>query len=383
MAAPMPDADRVKARTWIPRWAAPEDNPALIALTAACPMAGDVVLCVDRSPDFFALNRLEGKAWRVAVVDAPDGSLAGCMAAAERSAYLAGEPRQVMYVSDLKVHPEYRGGGVADALSAFIREWCRMRGGDHVPTVMTVLGGNAPMSKRAEGPRGLPQLTRFAGIRAHNVALLWKRRPPKVEGITVARAGAAPDLAEMADLWTRIASRRQLAPVHDSGTLAAWMEQAPGLEWSDYWLVRNRDGKLEAFMGIWDQDTFKQMRVDRYSAGLRVFRLFFNLAAPLMGAAPLPAPGKHLRYLTAVNICVPEGRADMLRALLIAAYNGLRGKGHAFFTVGLDPKDPLNAAFKGLMAQPTDIDALVTTPSGRYQGSALDALPLHFEIALV
>ena len=44
------------------------DNDALIELTAACTMHGDIALRMDRSPDFFALNRLEGNDARVGVV---------------------------------------------------------------------------------------------------------------------------------------------------------------------------------------------------------------------------------------------------------------------------------------------------------------------------
>lgn len=380
-----------------PRLAGPADNQALIALTAACPMEGDVGLCVDRSPDFFALNRMEGQDFRLAVTDAPDGTLAGCMAGAERLAYVNGETCKVMYVSDLKVHPSFRGSGggpvsgpgggagAADAMSEFLREYCRERGGDDVLTVMTVLGGNASMAKRAGGPRGLPYLSRFASIRAHNISLLWKRRMPATPGLTgvkIVRATAA-DAQEMADLWQRVAPRRQFAPVFTAQGFSEWVEKAPGLSWSDYRLARDREGRLLGFLAFWDQDVFKQMRVVRYSTGLKAFRFFFNLAAPALGATPLPRAGKQLRYLTAVNLCVPGDRADILRSLVISSYNESRGRGYAFLTVGLDRRDPLSAALDGLMAQPTDIDALVSTPAGRYQGPALDVLPLHFEIALV
>ena len=376
------EGSAAKAAAWRPRLATPEDNRALIDLTAACAMEGDIGLRVDRSPDFFALNRLEGKDFRVAVADAPGGGLAGCMAGAERLAYLSGAETRVMYVSDLKVRPDHRGSGAADALSGFIRGYCRERGGDHAPTVMTVLGGNAPMARRAQGPRGMPELTRFATLRAHNVSLLWKRKAPVAAGASIRRATRA-DCEEMAGLWRRVAPGRQFAAVFTPESLAAWVDKAPGLNWEDYLLARDGRGRLLGFVAFWDQDAFKQMRVVRYSRNLKLARMGFNLAAPFLRAAPLPPPGGALRYLTAVNLCVAEGRADVLRALIIEAYNASRGRGYAFLSVGLDKQDPLSAAFRGLMAQPTDIDALVTTPAGRYRGPALDVLPLHFETALV
>ena len=44
------------------------------SLAAACPMRGDIELCMDRSPDFFALSRLEGDRSRVGVVSDWNGA---------------------------------------------------------------------------------------------------------------------------------------------------------------------------------------------------------------------------------------------------------------------------------------------------------------------
>jgi hypothetical protein len=46
-------------------------------------------------------------------------------------------------------------------------------------------------------------------------------------------------------------------------------------------------------------------------------------------------------------------------------------------------RDPLCGALHGLHAQPTDINAYVTTPGGGYDGPPLEDRPLHYEIALV
>ena len=74
------------------RDARPADNDALVALAAASPMAGDVTMCVDRAPDFFALARLvyrnfvgwtELPAWCERIV--PDRALGERLIAEDRS----------------------------------------------------------------------------------------------------------------------------------------------------------------------------------------------------------------------------------------------------------------------------------------------------------
>src|SRR5205085_616723 len=59
------------------RDATPADNADLIALSAACAMTGDIELRIDRHPEFFALNRLEGQRWRVGVAELM-GRVVGC-----------------------------------------------------------------------------------------------------------------------------------------------------------------------------------------------------------------------------------------------------------------------------------------------------------------
>ena len=73
----------------------------------------------------------------------------------------------------------------------------------------------------------------------------------------------------------------------------------------------------------------------------------------------------------------------MLRALLLGVYSAMRTSAYSCLNVGLDIRDPLSVALEGLMAQPTDIHAYITTPAGAYTGPSLRTLPLYHEIALM
>src|SRR5207249_258853 len=225
-----------------PRPATSADNAGLLALAAACPMRGELTLCVRREPDFFALNRLQGDRWDVGVVDAGRAGVIGCVAIAERVAYVNGVPAPTAYASDLKVHPAFRGrrnetGRVADALTEYARETLGAIG-PHMPVLVTVLGGNAAMAPRLCGPRGLPQFIRFATIRTFAVPLFTLRRLDPLPGLSV-RPAEERDLDEMAALWRAVAPLRQLAtplrylsafqvcvPATDPGVLRALLVKA-------------------------------------------------------------------------------------------------------------------------------------------------------------
>ena len=362
------------------RAATPSDNDALLALAAQCPMRGDVSLCVSRSPDFFALNRLEGADWRVAIAEDERGTVVGCVAVAAREAWVHGRTQRIAYASDLKVLPSHRRLGVADVLTAWGRDACGELAGDHAPILITVLAGNTAMERRASGRPGIPDLDRFATLRSFAISLLWPRREHDVGGLRVAPA-RDNDLEEMAALWTRVAAQRQFAPCFDADALARWIDGAPGLDISSYRVARRPDGRIAGFLALWDQHAFKQLRVVHYSPRLSAFRAGFNIVAPLIGAARLPSAGDDMRYLAGVHPCAAD--PDVLRALLVAVYNEFRGRGFPFFTIALDVRDPLRSAMRGLFAQPTDIDAYATTPAGRWTGAPFDDRPVHFETALV
>jgi hypothetical protein len=121
----------------------------------------------------------------------------------------------------------------------------------------------------------------------------------------------------------------------------------------------------------------------RYSPRLAAARAALNGLARVTGGVRLPSIGEPLRYRTALHVCVPSGRPDILRALVRASCAELWAARYAFATIGLDTRDPLCAAMAGLAAQPTDVNAYVLTPGGPYDGPPLDDRPLHYEIALV
>ena len=130
------------------REATPDDNSKLLALTAACPSYGIYSRIDDRSPDFFAMNRLMGGRWSVGVVDAPDGSIAGCTAFAERMCYVHGVLRSITYGSDRRVHPTHRGTGIADSLSRYTRRRSGELSGRDAPRLGIVSVSNKAMQVR-------------------------------------------------------------------------------------------------------------------------------------------------------------------------------------------------------------------------------------------
>lgn len=362
-----------------PRLATRADNGSLIELAAACSMRADFSICMHRSPDFFALNRLEGDQWEVATLDAPGHGVYGCVAMARRSVWIDRRPVESVYVSDLKVHPLHRGIGAADALQLYAWDWCRGIRPD-VPGLITILGGNRSMDRRISAMRNMPPLTDVGTVRVHTIPLL--RRRSLLPGFPRVSRARTEDLAGMADLWARVSSGRQFAPWFDAAGLARWIAAAPGLRVEDYLVARDGAGRTVGFLALWDQHSFKQLHVVGLSRRGMIFRGLFNSWAHRCGARRLPRPGQAFRCLAALHVCVPVDRLDVLRRLLLAASNEAHGS-YSFITIGLDVRDPLVAALGGFCSIPADISLYATSPDGRFRGPRQRSLPLHFETALV
>ena len=85
-----------------PRLATPADNAALLDLFGQVPMRGDLVLATQRSPDFFALYRMQRVEPVVYVGDAEQGLMGMCTALI-RDGWLDGRVQKVGYLGDLRV----------------------------------------------------------------------------------------------------------------------------------------------------------------------------------------------------------------------------------------------------------------------------------------
>jgi hypothetical protein len=341
-------------------------------------MIGEVSLRIDRGPNFFTLNRLEGDQWKVGVAER-GGAIVGCVAVSERRSFVNGRDSRTGYAGDLKVHPAHRDTTIADELSRYCeRAFTGLP--STAPVLITVLAGNRSMERRLPGPRGVPAFNHVGTIRTYSVPILWHHRTSGL--IEIAQAEWS-DLGEMAALWMRVAALRQLAPVMSVDAMASWIRSTPGLDISSYRVARSEGGELLGFFAVWDQRTFKQLNVVGYSPRMKAARAMFNLLAPIVGGERMPETGRALSCVTIAHICVPGDRPEVMRALLASAHNELRRTGISFINVGLDTRDPLSSAMDGFFAQPTDVNAYLTKSRFGIPSESLDEGPIHYEIALV
>ncbi len=334
-----------------PRWATTDDNQALLELARACPMSGAVTLYFDRSPDYFVLSRLQGAGGHVCVVDAQEGGLAAVATIATfPQVFVHGKVRQVMYACDLKVHPKQRSGHLVKRIYSQLHNWAVNDCGCDL-AFTTVMQGNRAMRSIVQGRAGITPAYRYIGtLRNYTVQYLFSKKLPK--DIEVRRATYV-DLPDMVAFWNRIQASREFAPYWTVESLKKFIENAPGLEISHYYLAY-RNEKLVGMLATWDQQTFKQMIVLNYAEHMRRMKLWYNPLASLLGLARMPESGQTMPYFYATQIAA-ETPHD-LQALYATVYNENKNRKYLFFSTMLDVRDPLNLALEGFLTKSVDIE---------------------------
>jgi GNAT superfamily N-acetyltransferase len=357
----------------------PADNDDLVALSAACPMRAAMTLCVHRHPDFFALNRVQGDPWVVFVAEDPREGIIGCVAGAVRKVWIRGRPKSVMYTVDFKLHPRFRGRGLADRLLRMGWPECDALG---VPSLMGVLAGNAPIERRLLNPPDkIPKPGRLGTVRVYSLilpGLALSRPSPEIE----VRPAAPADLPSMLALWDRIGRTREGAPVLDAQAFEQFLDRAPGFSLGDT-LLAFRGTELVGSVGVWNQDSFKETRVLDYRRSVSMVRRIHNLVARPLGWPLLPDRGAPLRALHAVHLFVPETEPAALTALLQTARKQCVQQGASIFELGLDPRDPLGRALRPFPRIGVDVNCFLTPDPGSSDLPVPGDGPFHFETALV
>ena len=342
--------------------------------------AAGVRWSVEPGADAFAALRAETDGWTVALAEDDQQRVVGFVSVATRAVVGPDGPLRSCYVTNLKVLPEHRGRGIGDALCWHAIDLCRRAGGSRVPILMVIRSGNAKMSRRVHGPRGLPGLARLTTVQVHSVPV--HRAASIAPGHRLEMSEAGPgDLEEMAALAATVASERQFAPAMEASGLARRIEAAPGLDFSDH-IVARSGGRIVGWIGWWDELALREVRISGFTVMGAARRTVQGVAARLTRARRPASVGDRVGCLRALQLCVPTNRPDVLRAL-IAESARRRAQDCSWLKIALDVRDPLAGAMRGLRSHVVAFDARFTTPSGAHVVPHADERPLHLDAALI
>lgn len=360
------------------------DSDARCALFSRVTMDADLVLSVDRSPDFDALYRLHGGSFTCWVGES-DGQLAGMGTVVARPGYIHGRPATVGYLGDLRIAPGLQGRGL---LGRFYGPALRTAADDTGAQVFltALIASNARAVEALTGPkaaaRGVPPYTLVRRFSIRAVHATVARRPRRT-GYAVRQAtpGDVPALAAFLDDDGRA---RPYGYALTGAELRRRLSTWPGLAIGDFLLACDRGGNLVGCLAAWDASPVKRTVVAAYRRRMRIVRRAYDTAAVLLRFPRLPAPGGTLAYRYVTHQAVPSGDPAIMAALLDVAYADLRAGGQALLCACVWEGDPLAPAYRGFAT--SDLAAhlyAVTLPGAPAPPACPPGVPPGFEMALV
>jgi hypothetical protein len=145
----------------------------------------------------------------------------GCIAVARRRVWLAGLPREVAFIQDLRVRTTHRRQGVANALLTWARSRTAEtlgRTGIAIAASLAAIAPSSAASKARGSNPSSPTRAPFGFTPSSSPACL----PPTVMPVSTICASRRGTM--LAALWDRIGPGRELAPVLDERELSRIFE---------------------------------------------------------------------------------------------------------------------------------------------------------------
>jgi len=314
------------------------DHAALERLFRETSMAGAIRIGSDRSPDFFGASRIQAEEPCVWGAFTGDGRAVGVFSAGNRRVWLGGGKTDMRYLSDLRIHPDWRKGTMLAKGFRLMRERVFAKG-EWAQTL--VLEQNLSALEFLRSSRaGLPEY-REAG-RYKNWLLPFQSVSRPTHQVRKACPDDLPAIQSLLDDFSR---RRSFSPVIDLAKLGE--PYLNGLSVDDF-LVAEENGEIRGAMGLWDQGAFQRLRVDSYSKRMALARPFLNIHAHLSGGPKLPAQGDVIPMVKVTALGFSGDDPFILRSLLNVARNtGKKG----ILSFSLSESDPLVAALDGMKAR--------------------------------
>jgi hypothetical protein len=314
--------------------ATPADNEDLLRFAAQADMPGAIQFSLDRSPDYLAALRVEGRDNEVLICrETKTGKLVATGQRSIKNVFVNGRSTPVGYLSGLRVGPRVRNG-------MFLSKGYEQLHALHVRRpasfyLTTIMEENLPARKVLER-LALPAYHDLGQFCCMAASLAGKAG---VSSEFRLRPANAADAIAVVGFLNREGRTKQFFPqyrVEDFGRSDGLL---PCLNWNDVFLAFHGT-ELAGVLAAWDQQAFRRWHVTGYSPWLRWSRHLLNLGAKLRRLPLLPSPGSPPNYFNLALICIRDNNRKIFGALLDMVLRAHQGR-YAFFLAGLHKRDPL------------------------------------------
>lgn len=336
--------DTFENPSFIVRKAVPEDNDKLIDLARRCPMKGQLEMYMDRYPDFFATNRVQGEVAHIYLAETSDGRVIGCAAFTEKRERRGDKDIKVLHIGDTRADPSLRRSRVAARLIDVYLEL--LRSGEYDHGIVEILEGNKAgrglnsllTEEFVLGDEGRMNFYQLVPFRSYRISKKWHYR----------RASRA-DLPAIVSIFDTCYGEAPGAPHFTVEWLEKELSIDPSFTLDNLWVAADENNQVAAMVGLWDQSSFRRTIATKFTRGIRSAVRFLAMVGLVWKLPPIPREGHALHYAFGRwPIAKPEN-VEALGALCRFVLNKVhRDKKHQFLSIGFHERDPLAASLEGI-----------------------------------
>jgi hypothetical protein len=355
-----------------------QDDAELRSFLVNNPVPGNIEVTFEREPYFFAGSEVRGSFNQtIAVRDLASDRIVGMASRSVAKAFVNGEPTELGYLSDLRLSPDHRGGSLLARGYRFLREL--HSDGRALLYTTAIFAENArARATLTAGRAGLPAYHPMGGLNCSGINI--GRSKPSFEARCDIARGSLAVLPQVVDCLNRNNARKQFAPFHSCE------EFLQGRRWRDFHLsdfyVAIRDGRVIGVIGQWNQRSFKQTRIIRFSGPLRWLAPVAKVAHPLLKGRRFPEVGEELRSFYVSFVAVDDDDVSVFGALLRTLYRDAVAGDAMFALTSLHQEDPLREALEDYSLTPFCAQIYcVCYPDGERAFGTLDGRVPYMEAA--
>jgi len=349
-----------RSERFLYRLATPADSPGILEVMESGSFSGNISVLFTRRPDPVASLLQEGGSVVIPVmIDRDNDKICGVGCCAIRKAFVNGKKRQTGYLMGLKIHSDYqRRVPHFSQAYAFLHEQTRHQVDLYYTTI---LKDNVTAKKLLEKKRkGMPE---YRPVDGYTVYCFRRGVRTTLPG-TFFEKGNPEGVREF---YEAELPKAHLAPVE---------MYLPGLKDSDFYTLRNSQGKIVAACALWNQQEAKQYIITGYGG---LYRWAKHLPLHWLGYPGLPREGEPANYGSIALFCVENQDPETAACLLFQVAESARE--YDFFMAGLmdhHPLKPLFQSLKHIKYQSTLYTVHWETPS-----LTLDHRPIQLEVGLL
>lgn len=298
-------------------------------------MPGGVAIALTHEPSFRDSIEVEGNHPKLIVAEHQD-RIAGVALMARKPVFIDGEPREVGYLSSLRLAQEVRSSSALARGYQIVR---KVHEAD--PTVpfylSTIMADNQGAREiLTSGRAGLPFYHPIGSFSTVLIPII-RHRLTLPKGLRILR-GDEVGAERILECLHRLGKTRQFFPVYQEEDLVAPHGLLRGLSLHDFYVAVMGE-RLVGTFACWDQTAFRQTVVTEYSSQMKWVKRGFDFLAGFTRMKPLPREGDYFHSLSAA--CITAEHPEIFESLLRYALNDRRGTGKTFLYVGLASNDPL------------------------------------------